>query len=125
MPILNFEYTDNLEIDIEIKSFLLEIHQILVKEIGTDLRTCRSSINKCTNYVIGDGDSNNACIILRIQMLPGRTDEIKNHVGKLLLEKIYHNFSVVLKKHDTQIRVYLTETDKQHYYGLNNLIACI
>lgn len=118
MPILNFEYTDNLKIDSKIKSFVLEVHDILVQEIKTDLRTCRSAIAKISDYIIGDGNHNNAYIILRIQMLPGRTDEIKNKIGKILIEKIHHNFSDEIKNHDTQVRVYLTETDKQHYYGL-------
>src|SRR3990167_7778826 len=109
MPILNFEFTDNLKIDSSIKSFLLETHHILVQEIKTDLSTCRSSIAKISDYMIGDGNPNNAYIILRIQMLPGRTDEIKNHTGKILLEKIQDNFSDEIKKHDTQVRVYLTE----------------
>ncbi|OGT36163.1 MAG: hypothetical protein A3F11_09750 [Gammaproteobacteria bacterium RIFCSPHIGHO2_12_FULL_37_14] len=92
MPILNFEFTDNLKIDSSIKSFLLETHNILVQEIKTDLRTFRSSIAKISDYVIGDGNPNNAYIILRIQMLPGRTDDIKNRTGKILLEKIYMIF---------------------------------
>ena len=118
MPILNFEFTDNLKIDEKIKLFLLETHNILAQEIKTDLLTCRSSISKISDYVIGDGNSNNAYIILRIQMLPGRTDDIKNRTGEILLEKIYSNFSDEIKKHDTQVRVSLTETDKKHYYGL-------
>lgn len=118
MPILNFEYTNNLNIDEKIKPFLLETHEILVREIKTDLQTCRSSISKIADYIIGDGNPNNAYIILRIQMLPGRTDEVKNRTGQLLLEKIYHDFADKIKQHDTQVRVYLTETDIQQYYGL-------
>lgn len=118
MPIINFEYTDNLKIDTKIKPFLLEIHNILVAEIKTDLRTCRSSITKISDYVIGDGNSRNSYIILRIKMLPGRTDETKNRTGKILLAKIHNDFSDAIKNHDTQVRVYLTETDKNHYYGL-------
>lgn len=118
MPIITLEYSANLPIDKKIRSFLLETHNILVQEIKTDLRTCRSSIVKISDYVIGDGDPKNACIMLRIQMLPGRTDDIKNRTGKILLEKIHNYFSVEIKKYDTQVRVSLTETDKKHYYGL-------
>jgi 5-carboxymethyl-2-hydroxymuconate isomerase len=118
MPIIDFDYTDNLKIDENIKSFLLETHHILVKEIKTDLKTCRSTISKRTNYIINDGDPNNAFIILRIQMLPGRTNEIKNRLGEVLLEMIHRDFSDEIHKFDTQVRVYLTETDKKHYYGL-------
>ena len=119
MPILTFEYTSNLSIDEKIRQFLLETHDMLVQEIKTDLRTCRSSIIKISDYVIGDGSSSNAYIVLRIQMLPGRTDEIKNRAGKILLEKIHHDFADESKKYDTQVRVYFTETDKKHYYGLD------
>lgn len=118
MPILNFEYTDNLKIDSKIKSFLLEVHDILVQEIKTDLRTCRSSIRKISDYVIGDGNSKNAYILLQIQMLPGRSEDIKHKTGKILLDKIHHDFSNEIKEYETQVRVYLCETDKKHYYGL-------
>ncbi len=118
MPIITLEYSSNLPIDKKIRPFLLGTHQILVDEIKTDLRTCRSSIMKCENYVIGDDDPQNAFIVLSIRMLPGRTDEIKKQLGKILLQKIYHDFSDEISTYDTQIRVSLTETDKKHYYGL-------
>jgi 5-carboxymethyl-2-hydroxymuconate isomerase len=92
----------------------------LVKEIKTDLRTCRSNITKIVDYVVGDNNPKNAYIILRIQILPGRTAEVKHRVGKILLEKIHANFSDEIKNHDTQVRVSLTETDKQYYYGLDH-----
>lgn len=118
MPIINFEYTDNLKIQPKIKEFLLKTHHTLVREINTDLTTCRSSIYQVSDYVIGDGNINNAYIIMRIQMLPGRTDQVKNHLGELLLEEINAAFGDEIKRCNTQVRVYLTETDKPHYYGL-------
>ena len=120
MPILQFEYSDNLNIDIKIEKFLLEVHGILVQEIKTDLRTCRSSIVKNSHYLIGDGNEKNAYIMLKIQMLPGRTDAIKNRLGELLLKKIKRDFSKEIEGHDLQLRVYLTETEKNHYYGLES-----
>lgn len=96
----------------------MEAHRILVDEIKTDLRTCRYSIIKCDNYVIGDDDPKNAFIVLTIRMLPGRTDEIKKQLGEILLQKIHHDFANEIRNSDAQIRVYLTETDKNHYYGL-------
>ncbi len=117
-PIITFEYSSNLLIDKKIHSFLLETHNILVNEIKTDLRTCRSTIAKHDNYVVGNDDLKNAFILLTIRMLPGRTDEIKKHLGQILLQKINHDFAGEIVNYDTQIRVYLTETDKNHYYGL-------
>lgn len=119
MPIIHFEYTDNLMIDEKIKNFLIETHHILVQEIKTDLRTCRSSVIKNEHYIIGDDNPKNAYIMLTIRMLPGRTDAIKKRLGDVLLQKIHHDFSQTILEHDTQVRVYLTETDKLHYYGLD------
>ena len=90
--------------------------------IKTDLRTCKSSITNISDYVVGDGNFKNAYIILHIQMLPGRSVDIKHKTGKILLEKIHHDFSDEIKKYDTQVRVYLTETDKQHYYSVIHLV---
>ena len=120
MPILKFEYSDNLKIDTKIENFLLEVHGILVQEIKTDLRTCRSSIIKNSHFLIGDGSEKNAYIMLKIQMLPGRADIIKNRLGELLLKKIKRDFSKEIASFDLQLRVYLTETEKNHYYGLEN-----
>ena len=121
MPILNFEYTANLKIDQKIPDFLLEAHHILVAEIGTDLRTCRSCIIKREQYIIGDGDAKNAFILLAIQILPGRTEAQKDRVGKLLVNKIKQDFEAEISNHDVQVRVYVTETDKKHYYGLEKV----
>lgn len=118
MPILNFEYSSNLNLDQKIKTFLLETHLILVDVIKTDLLTCRSSIDKRENYVIGDDNKKSAFIVLRIQMLPGRSDEQKDHLGNLLVKKIKDDFHEIIRKYDTQVRVYLTDTDMRYYYGL-------
>ncbi|HLB56324.1 MAG TPA: hypothetical protein VJK30_03215 [Coxiellaceae bacterium] len=118
MPIITLEYTSNLPIDSEIKSFVLNMHHFLVKEINTDLRTCRSTIVKHGNFIIADGDKKNAYIMLTIRMLPGRSDELKKRVGTLLLQTIKEHFADCMTKFDVQTRVYLTETDTPHYYGL-------
>lgn len=119
MPVLNFEYTSNIPIDHKVHDFLLETHHLLVREIKTDLPTCRSSICKITNFLIGDGHQDNAAISLTIRMLPGRSDEIKDRVGHLLLQNIKNYFADDISNLNMQIRVYLTETDKPHYYGLS------
>lgn len=92
MPALSFEYTANLAIDEKIRSFLLETHQTLVEIIKTDLTTCRSSIMRVADFVIADGDPKHAFIKLTINMLPGRTEEVKNLTGKTLLKKFIRYF---------------------------------
>lgn len=118
MPVVCFEYTDNLAIDNQVHGFLKETHAELVEIIKTDLLTCRSTITRHQDYLIGNGDPNNAFIQLSIRMLPGRSKEIKNQLGHQLLAMIKQTFNKEIEKNETQIRVYLTEVEKDYYYGL-------
>lgn len=118
MPVIHFEYTNNLAIGNEVNSFLKEVHTALVDVIKTDLLTCRSTIACHQDYLIGDGDSRNAFIQLSVRMLPGRSKETKDKLGHQLFAMIKQNFSKEIEKHKTQVRVYLTEVEKDYYYGL-------
>lgn len=118
MPVVHFEYTHNLTIDNQVNDFLKEVHITLVEIIKTDLLTCRSTIACHSDYLIGDGDSSNAFIQLSIRMLPGRSKETKDKLGAQLLTMIHQIFSKEITKYETQIRVHLTEVERDYYYGL-------
>ena len=118
MPTLHFEYTDNLKIADRVRPFLLEVHHLLVEIIKTDLGTCRSLVVPSTDFVIGSGNESAAFIQLTIKMLPGRSDEVKKKLGSALYKKIRQDFAPQVDQIKTQIRVYLQDTDIDHYYGL-------
>lgn len=118
MPTIHFEYTENLKITHKIKPFLLDIHHFLVDTIKTDILTCRSLILPYNNYVIANGDDSNAFVQLTVKILPGRPEELKQQVGKLLLEKLKTTFAHEIDQLQTELRVYIQETDINHYHGL-------
>lgn len=118
MPVMNLVYSGNLQLEPMLDSFLPSMHALLVDTINTDLRSCRTVISKAENYYIGDGDAKNAFIHLYIAILPGRAEELRHELGKVLYDKITHDFADALKGFDMQIRVILRETDTNHYYGL-------
>lgn len=118
MPVVHFEYTNNLSIESQVHSFLKEVHASLVDIIKTDLLTCRSVIICHQDYLIGDGDPHNAFIQLSIRMLPGRSKETKDELGHHLLARIKQFFEKEIIKYQTQTRVHLTEVEKAYYYGL-------
>ncbi len=118
MPTIHFEYTDNLKISNELKPFLQDVHYLLVDMIKTDLPTCRSLIKPYSDYVVGNGDYQNAFIQMTIKMLPGRDDELKHSLGNALLEKIHSTFTSEINRLNTEIRVYIQDTNINHYYGL-------
>ena len=118
MPVTLLEYTDNLAIGEKIKSFLLRAHESLVAIIKTDLTTCRSTITKHQDYVVGDGDAKNAFIQLSVRILPGRSEATKQELGNHLLKAIHGTFGDEITRLKTQVRVCLTEVDLNHYYGI-------
>lgn len=118
MPVTLFEYTDNLVICGKIKPFLLQAHKSLVAIIQTDLPTCRSTITKHQDYVVGDGAPENAFIQFSVRMLPGRSEATKQELGNHLLISIHDTFGGEIARLKTQVRVCLTEVDLNHYYGL-------
>lgn len=118
MPTIHLEYTDNLKITNELKPFLQAVHYLLVEMIKTDLPTCRSLIKPYSDYVVGSGANENAFIQMTIKMLPGRSDELKHSLGNTLLEKIQSTFTSEINRLNTEIRVYIEDTDINHYYGL-------
>ncbi len=118
MPTLHFEYTANLKIAEKTPQFIREVHQLLVKRIKTDLETCRSLVIPYSDFIIGSGDSSAAFIQLTLKILPGRTNEVKNSLGSALYQKIRQDFGSEVNRFRTQVRVYLQDTDIDHYYGL-------
>lgn len=118
MPVIHFEYTNNLSIEKQVKPFMVEVHRALVSIIKTDLMTCKSAMTCHQDFLIGDGAENNAFIQLNIRMLPGRSKETKDELGHQLMKMIKENFAKEIEAHVTQIRVCLTEIDRDYYYGL-------
>lgn len=118
MPTAHFEYTNNLNLSSKLPTTLKKIHELLVEIIKTDLHTCRSLITPYTDFFVGDGHVDNAFIQLTVSMLPGRTDVIKHKLGSSLYSLITETFAAEIAHTNTEIRVYLKETDIQHYYGL-------
>ena len=118
MPVVNFEYTNNLKIGNKINHFMNEVHETLVRIIKTDLYTCRSTITSHDKYFIGDGDNANAFIQLSVRMLPGRDKATKDKLGNELLTIMKKTFLGESEKLNTQTRIYLTEVERDYYYGL-------
>ena len=118
MPTTRIEYTDNLKIEHKLKPFFEMLHPELVKMIKTDLATCRSLATAYSQYLVGDGSSHNAFLQLTIHILPGRSEALRQELGVFLLEKVKAHFHEALSSLNTQVRVYVQETDLLHYHGL-------
>jgi 5-carboxymethyl-2-hydroxymuconate isomerase len=87
MPQIFLEYTDNI-IGINFYDMLIEIHNILSKKLPTDINSCKSRIIKREDYLIGDGNLNNALVNIDISVLPGRKEELLSLIANEIKSEI-------------------------------------
>lgn len=73
MPHMIIEYTDNISLDTRIVA--KELHTCLEKELPTDIAGCKSRFIKLSDYVVGNGESDERFIHVTLQALATRTDE--------------------------------------------------
>lgn len=108
MPQIHLECTNNV-LEKDVNGLLLEIHNILSKSLPTELHSCKSRASIVHDYVIGDGDKNNAFVHLSIGVLKGRPPELLNSIGTTLLKVLADAFSSSLSKLNLQITIAVSE----------------
>lgn len=102
MPQILFECSDNL-IEKDLKSFLHQTHLILCEGLPTKMESCKSKVVRYKDYLVGDGQTDNAFINLAIGILPGRSDEIKKAVINTLQPVLNQAFSESKKRLNLQV----------------------
>lgn len=117
MPTAKIYYTDNINISNDLDNFSQNIHSTLVDVIKTDIHTCRTLIYPCKNYLVGDSSSQfDGFIQLEIDILPGRSPELRKELGSVLLD----NLKSLCSNCEIPIdyRVVVNETNTEFYFGL-------
>lgn len=91
MPQIILEASDNI-IETDLKKTLSEIHQILVDVLPTKLESCKSRVIRHKEFLLGDGDINNAFIHLSIKIIKGRAKEIIDTATNKIMIVLQNNF---------------------------------
>lgn len=92
MPQISLEYSDNLFLDKTVNKLFSDIHQLLTRELPTQLANCKSRCIVRDHYFLADGQANQAFAHLHIRIMPGRSDEKKTFLGHVLLEMMNQFF---------------------------------
>lgn len=92
MPQITLEYSPNIT-GVDIQAVLRDIHEAL-KEI-TDINTCKSRAHVLKYFLIGKGETQNAIIHLKVELLdlPNRTPELRKNIGEKLLRILEKHFA--------------------------------
>lgn len=100
MPHMIVEYTDNITLDTRILA--QELHECLEKELPTNIAGCKSRFIELSDYVVGDGASEERFIHVTLQALATRTDDkyqnaanaIISHFKKVTSDDVQISISV-------------------------------
>ena len=115
MPQLKFEYSDNIRSDVNFQHVLSHVHQILTQTISCNIEDCKSRIVKLDNYFISQGEKENAMVHLEVNILEGRSDELKHDLGQKLLSLLNSVFTNI-EGMNLQITVEIKDIIKNNYH---------
>ncbi len=114
MPQIIFELSDNL-IEKDFSKALVTIHQILTDGLPTTLASCKSRVIRYQDFLVGDGEVNNAFVHLSIGVLSGRTKETRDLVAHKILKFLEQYLSQSFAKLNLQITIAISELPEVFY----------
>ncbi|MDQ0351583.1 5-carboxymethyl-2-hydroxymuconate isomerase [Alkalibacillus filiformis] len=92
MPHLILEYTDNLKNDLDVANLLKNINQALLKHSDLiPIGGLRSRAIELNDYVVADGQEDDAFVHATLKLGKGRTDEEKKRICDELYEAIIND----------------------------------
>jgi 5-carboxymethyl-2-hydroxymuconate isomerase len=116
VPHLTLEYTANLAQDIPFSSLFSELHQVLSNVCGVHVANCKSRAVRHETYVIGQGEVENAFVHLTVQIMKGRSPELKGELGCALMEVLQRYYTASAAQHRLQITVEIRDLQRAAYF---------
>ncbi len=117
MPQLTLEYTSNIKLDIETSNLFPYLHTLLVDKAKAKLKDCKSRWAKLDNYLVGEGSLGAGFIYLQIQLIKGRSAEVRKEIGRKACQILEEAFQTEIKRAKPQIRVQIKEIDADFYFS--------
>ena len=87
MPHCYLEYSSNIKESVNPKIILTELNSLISAELKVDIKKIKSRAIERAEFVVSDGENNQAFIHLEVAVLAGRPDE--DHIK---LSKALHQF---------------------------------
>ena len=123
MPHIVVEYSANLERDVDIAALVKVVHDAFIATAAFPLEAVRTRSVRRDNYRIADGNPRNAFLCVVGRIAPGRPQETRHHLGKLVFEAIQFHLSEVSAKIPLSITFELHEIDQTSAFR-HNTIQC-
>lgn len=118
MPHLVLEFSSNVKEKGAFEPLFKELHQVLVHVASTQLESCKSRAVSRDVFYIGDGNPQNAFVHLDICLAEGRSLEVREEIGRLMLEILGRYFAKSLNDLNLQITVESREFPRNLYFKI-------
>ncbi|KZZ83650.1 MULTISPECIES: 5-carboxymethyl-2-hydroxymuconate Delta-isomerase [Bacillaceae] len=122
MPHIVVEYTKNIKDQADIPALLKKINGILL--LRSDLFPkggIRSRAIELQDYLIADGQEDDAFVHISLKIGAGRSDEDKKEVCEKLFEMVKHHFQLLFSSRYLALSMELAEFSEAGTYKHNNI----
>ena len=117
MPHISLEYTENIQTII--KSDLFDkLITIIIQAAEVKNKYCKSRAIKIKDFYIGSRNNNEGFVHLKIKILEGRTEKIKNQIAQKSLKALKSYFKNT-RLHNIQYSIEIQEMKKGNYFTTN------
>jgi 5-carboxymethyl-2-hydroxymuconate isomerase len=116
MPHLRLEYTDNIGAAIQLTDLFAQLHDAISETAGIAIESCKSRAYRPEDYWIGRGEPDNAFVHLEVQVLEGKTLELKQALGRQCLSLLRSHFGAAPPELDLQITIEIRDMPPEVYF---------
>ena len=115
MPHCILEYTSNIVDQPVWADIFKEIHAVLIATGEWHCADIKSRAIELHNYYICNGNPSQAFVSLSIQILAGRSDNLKKSISESCLKTVASHFPLTLKQLQTSITVQIVDIHEASY----------
>lgn len=116
MPHIVLEHSTNIIEKPDFEQLFSRMHWVL-NELGAfKLADIKSRVYPCPIFYIADGNPDHAFVHLRLEIVEGRSSDIKKQAGERLLALLRETFPESIKQRSCQLTVELRDMAKDGYF---------
>jgi len=115
VPHCIFEYSANIADEANWPQIILKVHEKLISTGMFVAEDIKSRVLRHESFVIGNGEENQSFVTLNIQMLDGRSDDMKRELARMASEILVEAFPKSLARQKCSITVQVSEIHRSSY----------
>lgn len=118
MPHLTLEYSSNAGRPGSLPGLFAALHGVLAEIGGIRLENCKSRAYSASDFLVGYGQRQDAFVHLDIRFLEGRTDALKQAIGKHAVALLQDHFDPDRNRPELQLTVEVHDIARATYFKL-------